>query len=285
LNALTSTPTTRDSGRVGGDHAALRWSARLLFAASWIGGIVFAAYILLFFGGTLIGGAGQRWNESLPGLFDPGQWAATAAIGAHFAAGAVLLLLGPLQLIGALRRRWPMLHRGLGRVYVLSAAAAGAGGLVFIVVQGTVGGTVMDVGFGLYGGLMVLCAVMAFVEARARRIECHRAWAFRLFALTIGSWLYRMEYGAWSLLTGGIGMGSGFSGVFDMVMTFFFYLPNLAIAEVLIRARGQTRGVAANVITSIVLVAASGFVLLLTWAFASGGWGRRMAAGLMELPF
>lgn len=285
MNALASTRTIRDTRLVGGHHAAVRWSAGLLFAASWVGGIVFAAYILLFFGGTLIGGAGQRWNQSLPGLFDPDQWAATAAIGAHFAAGAVLLLLGPLQFIGAPRRRWPMLHRGLGRLYVFSAAAAGAGGLVFIVVQGTVGGPVMDVGFGLYGGLMVLCACMAFIEARARRIERHRAWAFRLFALTIGSWLYRMECGAWSLLTGGIDMGSGFSGVFDMVMAFFFYLPNLAIAEVLIRAPGKARGVAANVITSFLLVAASGFVLLLTWAFASGGWGRRMAVGLMELPF
>ncbi|CCV13954.1 hypothetical protein MESS4_610061 [Mesorhizobium sp. STM 4661] len=51
----------------GGPHgAALRWSARLLVAASWISGAIFAAYIIAFFGGVALAGAGERWNESLP---------------------------------------------------------------------------------------------------------------------------------------------------------------------------------------------------------------------------
>jgi len=264
---------------------ALRWVTRLLVTTAWIGGAVFAAYIVAFFGGALFGGAGERWNESLPGLYDAGTPAAIVAIGAHFIAGSVLLVLGPVQLIGGLRRRLPALHRGLGRLYVVSAALAGVGGLVFILARGTVGGPVMDIGFGLYGALMVACACLTIVHARARRFEQHRAWAIRLFALTVGSWLYRMEYGGWFLLTGGLGVAPGFSGSFDMVMAFFFYLPNLLIAEYFIRARPHARGALFNLVTGAVLLMASAFIAAVTWIFANGAWGRRIASGLLEAGF
>jgi hypothetical protein len=41
---------------------ALSWSARLLVAASWISGVLFGLYILLFFGGTAFTGAADRGN-------------------------------------------------------------------------------------------------------------------------------------------------------------------------------------------------------------------------------
>jgi hypothetical protein len=273
------TLATTDTGAL---HArALRWSTQLLVATSWIGGGVFAAYIVLFFGGVALGGDGERWNESLPGLFDARTPLATVAIGAHFAAGAVLLLLGPVQLIGRVRRNVPALHRWLGRIYVVSAGLAGLGGLAFILVRGTVGGLVMDVGFGVYGALMVLCASMAFVQARAGRFDQHRAWAIRLFALTVGSWLYRMEYGTWFLLAGGLGTGRGFTGWFDMVMAFFFYVPNLVIAEYLIRSRGKAHGALVNAGSAALLCTASAFVLAVTWVFANGAWGKRMASAVL----
>jgi len=167
-------------------------------------------------------------------------------------------------------------------VYVASAAFAGIGGLIFILARGTVGGRVMDMGFGLYGVLMVLCASMALVHARARRIEQHRAWAIRLFALTVGSWLYRMEYGSWLLLTGGIGMGRGFSGWFDMVMAFFFYVPNLIVAEHFIRSYRSRRSALVDAGSAALLTMASVLVLLVTWIFADGQWGRRIASGLLQ---
>ncbi len=261
---------------------ALRWSARVLVGVSWISGAIFALYIIGFFGGAALGGAGERWNESLPGLYDMAAPLATLAIGAHFAAGGVLLLLGPVQLITRVRQTVPGLHRGLGRTYVLSAGLAGLGGLVFIAGSGTIGGWVMDVGFGLYGVLMVLCAAMAYRHARARRYVLHRAWAIRLFALTIGSWLYRMEYGTWFMLTGGLGVGAGFSGVFDAVMAFFFYVPNLVLAELFIRARGHAGGAALRLGTAGLLAIASALVILVTWNFSAANWGPRMFSGMLE---
>ncbi|UES60037.1 DUF2306 domain-containing protein (plasmid) [Roseibium aggregatum] len=271
------------AGPTGGSHgAALRWSARLLVAASWISGAIFATYILAFFGGVALGGAAERWNESLPDLYEGSALLSTAAIGAHFMAGGVLLLLGPVQLIGSVRRNVPGLHRWLGRIYVISAGLAGLGGLGFILGRGTIGGPLMDVGFGIYGALMVLCSAMAYARARAGSYDEHRAWAIRLFALTIGSWLYRIEYGAWFLLSGGIGTASGFSGWFDAIMMFFFYVPNLIVAELFIRARQRDRGAVAGFAAATVLLAASAFIIFATWSFTARSWGPRMISGITE---
>ncbi|CCV13953.1 DUF2306 domain-containing protein [Mesorhizobium sp. STM 4661] len=221
-------------------------------------------------------------TSPFPDLYDGRSLLATAAIGAHFIAGGVLLLLGPVQLIGGVRRAVPWLHRWLGRIYVISAGLAGLGGLGFILEKGTIGGPLMDVGFGLYGALMVLCATMAYVHARSGRYERHRAWAIRLFALTIGSWLYRMEYGAWFLLSGGLGTGSGFTGWFDAIMMFFFYVPNLIVAELFIRARRRDRGAVVSLGAATLLLAASAFIIFATWSFTARNWGPGMISGITQ---
>jgi hypothetical protein len=254
-------------------------SARVLVAVTWISGAIFGLYILLFFGGAAVQGAMESWNTSLPGLYDSATPLAVIAIGLHFVTGGVLLLLGPVQFIGGIRRRAPAVHRWLGRAYVLSAALAGVGGIGFILMKGTVGGAVMNVGFGIYGALMVICAERAFTNARQRKFDAHRDWAIRLFALTVGSWLYRMEYGFWHLATGSIGVDN-FHGWFDVVMVFFFYVPNLVVAEVFIRSRGTTAPAVARYSAAVVMLAAVGFVVLATWVFTTRSWGPGMMDGV-----
>jgi hypothetical protein len=268
-------------GRAAWSVRALRWSARLLVACCWCSGAIFGAYIISFFGGAALRGEAARWNGSLANLYDPAAPLATLAMGAHFATGGVLLLLGPLQLIGALRRRLPVLHRWLGRLYVLCAGVAGLGGLGFILSRGTIGGTVMSTGFALYGALMAAAATLTYVAARGGRTEAHRAWAIRLFALTVGSWLYRIEYGAWFLAIGRDGHTADFRGGFDQAMAFLFYLPNLAVAELFVRVRRRTPGAAATLGAAAVLLTTTAFVVAATWFFTLRSWGPGMAAGLL----
>lgn len=262
----------RRSGR-GASERILRWSGRALVAAVWISALLFGLYILAFYAGTLVEGRMERWNGIVHGLYDPDRPAATVGLSLHFATGGIILILGCIQLIGSLRDRFPALHRWLGRVYVACAFLAGVGGLTSIVVKGTIGGTVMDAGFGLYGVLTVLAAVQTFRHARAGRLTEHRAWAIRLFALAIGSWIYRMDYGFWMLLTGGLGHGPGFSGPFDRVMAFFFYVPNLLIAEVFIRGSGKATSPVVRLAASAALLAASAFILVGTFYFTKFYWG------------
>jgi hypothetical protein len=244
-----------------------------LVVTVWVSVTLFGLYILAFYAGALVEGDMEAWNDVLPRLYEPTTPAATVGIGLHFAAGGVILMLGCIQLIGAVRRRYPMLHRWFGRLYVMASLLAGIGGLTFIAVKGTIGGTVMDVGFSLYGVLTIVCAVETYRMARVRRLEAHRAWALRLFALAIGSWLYRMDYGFWLLLSDGVGHTQDFRGPFDLLMAFFFYVPNLLVAEAFIRAHRSEASSTLRLTAAAVLALATGFLLLGTYFFTQFFWG------------
>lgn len=213
----------------------LTTTSKLLAGTVWASALVFGLYILAFYFIGLLRGNPEQWNEMLPDLYDPKARPATLGIGIHFAAGGIILILGAVQLLDVVRKKYLNLHRWLGRIYVFACLLAGLGGLVFIFVKGTIGGIVMDIGFAGYGILMVWAAIETARHARAKRIEKHRAWGIRLFALAIGSWLYRMDYGFWFMLAKRLGHNSTFTGAFDYVMDFFFYLPNLLVAEFYIR--------------------------------------------------
>ncbi len=252
---------------------ALRGTGVLLVSTVWISAGLFGLYILAFYAAALYEGNLDRWNNILPGLYQRDSAVATSGIGLHFAMGGIILMLGSIQLIGSIRERWPAFHRWVGRVYVLSCLLAAVGGLTFIVVKGTIGGTVMDIGFGLYGVLMLLAAVQTYRHAVARHIDLHRAWALRLYALAIGSWLYRMDYGFWIMLTDAYGHGDNFTGPFDQIMAFFFYIPNLLVAEVFIRARSFRISPLLNVATTLVLLLVITFLLVGTYYFTKIYWG------------
>ncbi len=257
----------------GGTGRGLRWMGGLLVLLCWVSAGIFSAYILAFYVGAIPRHAMAQWNENLPRLYDGRSPVATAAIAAHFLTGAILLLLGPVQLSDAVRRWSLRTHRWLGRVYAGAALVAGAGGLLYIMKEGTIGGRMMSAGFGLYGALMALAAVMTYRTARGGRMEAHRAWGMRLFALAIGSWLYRMDYGFWLVLAHGAGHTKAFSGPFDALMAFFFYLPNLLVVELLVRARRGPASRGLRLGAYLVLGVCSFLVGVGTFFFTKDYWG------------
>jgi uncharacterized membrane protein len=256
-----------------------RFSSRALAAVTWISCGMFGLYILIFYAGALVSGTASRWNGVLPGLYTASSTASTVGIGLHFAAGGVILALGFMQLLNVIRQRAPAVHRWLGRIYVTAAAFAGVGGLTFIAVTGTIGGLAMNVGFGLYGVLMVLCAAQTYRYARRRELDTHRKWAIRLFALAIGSWLYRMEYGFWFSMTHKLGHTHNFHGSFDVVMAFFFYIPNLLVAEAYLRGRSEQAGAAAKLSGAAVMGVAICLLVVATYFFATRYWWPAIVTG------
>ena len=271
VDVLTEERTRRVSGTKRGH--ALRWMGGLLVGLCWASAGVFSAYIVAFYLGAIPRHAMAQWNDNLPQMYERASPVATAAIGAHFLTGAILLLLGPVQLSSAVRRWSVGVHRWVGRVYAAAALVAGGGGLIYIVSKGTIGGWPMNVGFGLYGVLMALAAIQTYVTVRSGRMEAHRVWGVRLFALAIGSWLYRMDYGFWLVLAHGAGHTKTFSGPFDAVMAFVFYLPNLAVAELFLRARRGPASPGLRLAASAVLGVCSFLVGVGTFYFARDYWG------------
>jgi hypothetical protein len=256
-----------------------RLSSRTLVVVTWLSCGMFGLYILIFYAGALLSGSASRWNGVLPGLYTASSAASTVGIGVHFAAGGVILALGFMQLLNAIRDRVPAVHRWLGRIYVAAAALAGVGGLVFIGITGTIGGLVMNTGFGLYGVLMILCAAQTYRYARRRDTEIHRMWAIRLFALAIGSWLYRMEYAFWFMATHRLGHTHNFHGPFDVVMAFFFYVPNLIVAEAYLRGRSARAGNALILTGAAVMGFAACLLIVATYFFATRYWWPAILTG------
>lgn len=256
-----------------GSAKFLYGTSLLLVTTVWISAGLFGLYILAFYAAALYNGHLAKWNQILPGLYEENASAATTGIGLHFAMGGIILVLGSIQLITKIRDRWPAFHRWTGRIYITACIFAALGGLTFIVAKGTIGGPVMNTGFALYGVLMLLAAIEAWRHGAARRIELHRAWAIRLYALAIGSWLYRMDYGFWLLLADGAGHLKNFRGPFDYTMAFFFYLPNLLVAEIFIRNRRSIGAPILNIASAFVLLLMTAFLILGTYYFTKFYWG------------
>ncbi|GGX63522.1 DUF2306 domain-containing protein [Tateyamaria omphalii] len=167
-----------------------------------------------------------------------GPQASLLALFAHMVSGALVTLLSVIQLAGPIRQRWPRVHRISGRVLAVMALLTGVGGLVYIALSGTVGGQLMSVGFGIYGVLMITAAIQTPRLAMARDYARHRRWGLRLIVLGLGSWLYRLHYGLWYGITCTIGEHTcglaaepDFSGLFDQIQVFAFYVPYLFALE------------------------------------------------------
>ncbi len=130
---------------------------------------------------------------------------------------------------------------------------------------------------------MLAAGVLTPFHAMRGAFEHHRAWAIRLFALAIASWLYRIEYGLILTLNDYRGHTDDFRGWFDYLMAFGFYVPNLLIAEAFIRAPVSAWPIPAKVgfaALSLVLAFVIGFGTLI---FVTYEWAPKMVDDLQVL--
>lgn len=100
----------------------------------------------------------------------------------HVAGGAVALVIGPLQFSSTLRRRFPALHRWLGRIYVLAVTIAASLSLYIILAfEDQANWWVM----GAMGALWLMTTQFAWLSARNRSFAQHQLWIGRSYCLTL----------------------------------------------------------------------------------------------------
>lgn len=115
------------------------------------------------------------------------QW----AFFGHVYTSLFVLLLGGAQFSAALRRRWPALHRNLGKWYVgLILLIAAPGGLIMAIHAN--GGWSAQLSFCLQAVLWFAFTWRAFALARKRNWTGHRAFMLRSFALTLSALTLRL---------------------------------------------------------------------------------------------
>lgn len=254
-----------------------KFSLIFLLISSWISGILFALYIFGFyiFANTLT--EVEAWNTVLPKLFSPEKPAAMTGMISHFFFGSLLLVMGPIQFSKHIREKYTDFHRWTGIFYTLSAFITGFGGVVFLGVWGATGGIPMLIGFSLYGILMMVCSVQTIRYALIRQFTAHREWAIRLFALVLGSWIYRMGYGFILTSLGGWGVKPDFSGPLDYFMDFSFFVMPLMIAEVVIQGQKSAAFYFWKRAGTVLCLLGGWLICESTYFFMSNSWGSAIA--------
>ena len=143
----------------------------------------------------------------------------------HIGGGIIALALGPFQFSRLLRTRYLALHRWMGRIYLLAVGIGGTAG--FRMAMESVGGLPTHVGFGLLAIVWLISSAMAYVRIRQRKIQSHREWMIRSFALTFAAVTLRL----WVPLSMGL-LKPDFMQVY-ITVSWLCWVPNLLIAEIL----------------------------------------------------
>ncbi|WOJ97905.1 DUF2306 domain-containing protein [Congregibacter brevis] len=211
------------------------------FAIAAVGHWIFVAYILsVFYPPIAADGVEGLKGMHLPSGFREGDFIGNLAAASHVILAAIVIGGGPLQLVPAVRTRFPRFHRVLGRSYLVAAVISSIGGLYMVWTRGTVGNLIGHISISGDAVLILISAAMTIRYAIARRIREHRRWAMRLFMVASAVWFYRVGLMAWMMLTGGIGIDTAtFTGPALNVIGFAQYLLPLAMLEWYFRCQGQ----------------------------------------------
>jgi len=104
----------------------------------------------------------------------------------HGLAGACAILLGPLQFSDRLRQRFTKLHRVIGRIYVVAALIVAPLGAYIQYFEERMGATrSFSIAAAVDAALLMLTTGIAFYFAYRRKIQQHRQWMTRSFAVAL----------------------------------------------------------------------------------------------------
>lgn len=145
----------------------------------------------------------------------------------HIAGAATALLIAPVQLLPALRRRGRPWHRLLGRAYITACLVGGVGGLVSAF--GSTAGPVAISGFAVLAVVYLAVNAVGWLRATQRRFLKHRRWMIYSFAMTSAAVTLRIELQLFVLSH--MSFGDAYRAV-----AWVSWLGNLAVAELYLRS-------------------------------------------------
>lgn len=150
----------------------------------------------------------------------------------HAGAAGAALLIGPWQFIRSLRAKRPRLHRWMGRAYVTACLIGGVSGA--LIAPFTAAGPIAGSGFLALGLAWLWCTTMAYAAATRRDFATHERWMVRSFALTFAAVTLRLYLPISAIA------GIEFFPAYR-VIAWLCWVPNLAFAELWLRARRPRR--------------------------------------------
>lgn len=245
---------------------ALARAGQTWFIVAATGQLIFAWYMAALYGMSALRGDWATWNKVMPRGWNEGDTVGNVAIVVHLLLALIVTLAGLAQLVPAIRRAAPQVHRWTGRVYIASAFGIAFGSMYLMWVRGAVGDFSQHVGSTLNAILLVVFAAIALRHARSRNLALHRQWALRLFMVMNGVWFFRLGLLLWLMIhQQPVGFNpKTFTGPFLTFLVFAQTLLPLAALELYFRAQRSAvaarKWFAAAVIAALTVATAGGIV-------------------------
>jgi uncharacterized membrane protein len=125
--------------------------------------------------------------------YNPGFLEYPTIVALHVVLGGVYLAFAPLQFVRRIRSRHLVYHRCMGRVFVAVGLVVGVTAL-FMGLVIPFSGWPERVIIGLFGGLFLVALVKGFPHVRAGRVDLHREWMIRAFAIGLSIATMRLTF-------------------------------------------------------------------------------------------
>jgi len=212
--------------------AVTRWGARI---ARWSG--ITVALLLAILVGVMAVAQYARYDPATDMRTTVNFASHPIAIVLHAVGASCAPLLGLLQWSTRLRRRFPALHRWLGRIYLVVGVLVG-GAAAFWLSFFAYGGPLVRVGMSAVAVIWIVSSFVAFAAIRAGDVAAHRRWMTRSVALALGGVTLRIYLPL--LAMAGVDFLTAYR-----IAAWGSWVPNLLIAEAVISWR-QRRDAAAE---------------------------------------
>jgi uncharacterized membrane protein len=101
----------------------------------------------------------------------------------HILPGLLFMILGPLQFVKRIRKNHLNFHRWSGRVFVLAAYFVGLSALIMPFIVLPIGGLTEAAGSVFFSIFFLTALTKAVQEILRKRVNLHREWMLRMFAI------------------------------------------------------------------------------------------------------
>lgn len=213
----------------------LTWEWRVFLWLFFVGCIFFGIYVAGFYWRTLYVHNFAAWDLAEPGLYHPERDDSNYALAIHLVGAGYAMLLGPLQYVPAIRRRWISFHRWNGRILTLLLVTTALGGLYVVWSVGLVFAPVVGQRLNNQNYLFGLCTLVCtaglyYHAAITKNIDMHKRWAYRLAGVMFGNIYVRLYLLLFFIFWPDEAEEEEHKG-FVTVLTYTFFIPQLLLAD------------------------------------------------------
>lgn len=211
-----------------------------------------------------------QWDLTDPNLYKKNSTFANRVMVLHLIGGTFLMIAGPIQFLSYVRRHYMVVHKWIGRLYVMAALMASGFGLLFTAMYKSSRCNIHeDISNFILGGCSFVSAIQTFRYAAVQRdITRHQLWAWRLYGSILGAPFFRLYAGIYFCLV----YWTKWDGSLFWANKGLFYintLPNLIVVQILWERKKQGLPLASIglwVYVAVVLVAiATSIPFFLLW--------------------